>query len=208
MVGITKRRKDLLENPLFPSLGELLRVKKGSKISRFFRHIFQHTKIKKLVGANLAVMIVASSLMPSTSATYAANDDLAVTESPIVLTTQKSLQNPVKVMRVTQGYRFYHPALDLDGVTGDEIRSIMPGYVEAVEYSRYGYGNSIIVNHGDNLTSLYAHLSKINVVQGQEVGLETKLGEMGATGRSFGDHLHLEVKDNGRAINPYSVLPR
>jgi murein DD-endopeptidase MepM/ murein hydrolase activator NlpD len=84
----------------------------------------------------------------------------------------------------------------------------MAGFVEEISYSRLAYGNAVIVNHGNKITSLYAHLSKIEVEKGQEVNIETKLGEMGATGRAWGDHLHLEIRDHGYPINPFSVLPR
>jgi murein DD-endopeptidase MepM/ murein hydrolase activator NlpD len=83
----------------------------------------------------------------------------------------------------------------------------MVGVIENVSYSRFAYGNAVIINHGNGITSLYAHLSIVEAEEGQEVTMDTKLGEMGATGRSFGDHLHLEVRDHGRAINPLSVLP-
>jgi murein DD-endopeptidase MepM/ murein hydrolase activator NlpD len=84
----------------------------------------------------------------------------------------------------------------------------MAGYVAGVSYSGYGYGNTVLVDHGDNITSLYAHLSKILVFSGQEVGLDTIIGQIGASGRAYGDHLHLEIRDNGYPVNPHILLPR
>ena len=84
----------------------------------------------------------------------------------------------------------------------------MDGRVFAINYSRYAYGNAILIYHGSEITSLYAHLSKINVTPNQEVTTDMVIGEMGATGRSFGDHLHLEIRDNGVPINPLTVLPK
>ena len=63
-----------------------------------------------------------------------------------------------------------------------------------------------MIDHGNKLSSLYAHLSKIEVEEGQEVTMDTEIGRMGATGRAFGDHLHLEVYDHGKAVNPLTIL--
>ena len=82
------------------------------------------------------------------------------------------------------------------------------GKVEVAETSSVGYGKHVIVDHGDNLKTLYAHLSKINVKTGDEVDTDTVVGLMGSTGRSTGSHLHLEVRDHGIPINPMSILPR
>jgi len=124
------------------------------------------------------------------------------------LVLPECIQYPVEPVKITQGFGFFHPGIDLDGLTGDKIRPIKSGVVEAVSYSKYTYGNAIIVNHGDDLTSLYAHLSKIDVSEGDSVTTDTVIGEMGATGHASGDHLHLEIRDSGRAINPFTILPR
>ena len=70
------------------------------------------------------------------------------------------------------------------------------------------YGNAILINHGSGFLSLYAHLSKILVKKDDIVTNQTVIGKIGATGRAFGDHLHLEIYENGKTINPLSVLPR
>jgi len=204
-VKLTKKRKGSEQTSLLPDLGLVLRSKKGNKLSRFFRLLFENKKIKKLVGTNLAFLIIVSSFFPTTTTGFE-KTEVNTLSSPIILTTEKGIQFPVKSVKITQGFRFYHPGIDLDGVTGDSIFPIMAGKVIKVEYSRFGYGKSILIAHGET-TSLYAHLSKIEVVEGQEVGKETKLGEMGATGRAFGDHLHLEIHENGHPINPLSILP-
>jgi len=98
--------------------------------------------------------------------------------------------------------------VDFDGVTGDPIHPIMDGRVEAINYSKYAYGNAVLIDHGDNITSLYAHLSKILIKPNQEVTTDTIIGEMGSTGRSSGDHLHLEIRDSGKPFNPLTALPK
>ena len=69
-----------------------------------------------------------------------------------------------------------------------------------------GYGNVVMINHGNGYSTLYAHLSSINVSVCQSVGAGTMIGAAGNTGNSFGAHLHFEVRLNGGFINPWSVL--
>ncbi len=208
---IAKKRKSALDEPIIPSRKRLnIKYHVGGYTRKFIRHIFEHKAVKKLLGTNIALMLVVSSFVPTN--TLGSNNSQAEitavvgTETPIHTTI--SIQNPVEEVHITQGYKFFHPGLDLDGQTGDPIKAIKSGTVDLVEYSNIGYGKHVIIDHGDNLKSLYAHLSKINVKTGDIVTTDTVLGEMGATGRSFGDHLHLEVRDHGVPINPLSVLPR
>lgn len=209
-VNLVKARGNLDGESLLPNVGNILRAKKGSKISRYFRHVFEHKRIKRLLGRNLAALMFAFSVFPINSTVEAFNDgsDIITTEAPIVLTTEFGVHNPVKEIKLTQGYKIYHPGIDLDGVTGDPINPIMNGTVVNVEYSRFGYGKNVIIEHEEGYSSLYAHLSKIYVVDGQNVTTATTIGEMGATGRAFGDHLHLEVYKDGKAVNPLAILPK
>lgn len=207
-VNLVKRRGVSIGEPIFPDLDEIRGIKKGYKVSRFFRHVVENIKIKKILGANLAIALIATSLIPAKAFSESDLGDNIIVESSVKLTTEKNIQYPLKKVNITQGYRAFHPGIDLDGVTGDKIRPIKPGKVEAISYSRYAYGNAVIIYHGEDLTSLYAHLSKIFVKEGQEVNFETVLGEVGATGRSSGDHLHLEIRTNSHPINPYSLLAR
>lgn len=204
--SFSKRRIEDIQEPIFPSLKNLKRVKNGSKFSRFFRHIFERIDVKKVLGANLTFMVLATSLI-SFNPLEAKVPDEIVNETPVPLSTERAIQYPTDPVRITQKFNFFHPGIDLDGITGDTIKPIKAGIVEAISRSKFAYGNAIIINHGNGLTSLYAHLSKILVTEGEEVTTLTKIGEMGATGHAFGDHLHLEIRDNGRPINPLSVLP-
>jgi murein DD-endopeptidase MepM/ murein hydrolase activator NlpD len=189
-------------------MGEIRRVRKGSKISRFFTHIFSHKNIKRIFGANIALAIIASSFVPTNTILADEPEQNIVSEKKVALTTQTGLRYPTNEVKVSQGYSFFHPAIDFDGLTGDAVYPVMGGRVEAIQYSNYAYGNAIIVGHGDGISTLYAHLSKIFVAKDQEVSTNSVIGEMGATGRAYGDHLHFEAHDHGRPISPYSVLPR
>jgi murein DD-endopeptidase MepM/ murein hydrolase activator NlpD len=71
----------------------------------------------------------------------------------------------------------------------------------------YGYGNVIQIDHGNGYSTLYAHLSQINVSVCQSVYAGQLIGLAGSTGNSTGAHLHFEVRENGGFINPWYVLP-
>ena len=204
---LVRRRATSIDRVVFSKLRSLRKIKKGSKVSRFFRHLLEQINIKMLIGANLTALALITPFLSQSPLALEGDRDTGVTSLPLVLTTQKSIQYPVKEFQVTQGFKFYHPGIDLDGVRGDAIYPIMPGSVSVINHSRIGYGNAVLINHAKGFISLYAHLSKIEVSQGQEVTFETKIGEMGTTGRSTGDHLHLEIHRNGVPINPQTLLP-
>lgn len=206
-INLTKRR-GISHEPLLPELETIKNTKSGNKVSRYFRHIFEHKNIRRVLGTNLALMLVASSLIPTNIFANTETEQTVIAETNTPLTTEHSAQYPVEKVKVTQGYSFFHPGIDFDGLTGDAIRPIKNGRVEDISTSRYAYGNAIIVSHGNEITSLYAHLSKILVQKGQAVTTETVIGLMGATGRASGDHLHLEIRDHGIPMNPATVLPR
>ena len=204
-----RRRKSVFDEALIPSPKTLKRkYRVGSFVSRFFRHIFEHKNIKKVLATNLAIITVTTSFLPQSNVRAQEPIEQAVIESQTNLVTQKAIQYPTIDVRITQRYSFYHTGIDLDGFTGDPIKPIKPGKVSAVSHSKFAYGNSVLIEHANQVSSLYAHLSVTDVEPGDEVTMDTVIGKMGATGRSFGDHLHLEVYDHGRAINPLSVLPR
>lgn len=101
----------------------------------------------------------------------------------------------------------YHKGVDLVGAS-KHIYPVNNGTVVYTKTSSSGYGNHILVNHGDGVWSLYAHLSKIYVKKGQVVNKNTILGVEGSTGRSTGPHLHLEIRksESGSQVNPITFL--
>jgi murein DD-endopeptidase MepM/ murein hydrolase activator NlpD len=74
--------------------------------------------------------------------------------------------------------------------------------------SKSDYGNLIIIEHGQGLTTRYGHLSRFGVRSGQKVAKGEIIGYVGTTGRSTGPHLHYEVRLNDRPVNPRNYLPR
>jgi murein DD-endopeptidase MepM/ murein hydrolase activator NlpD len=102
----------------------------------------------------------------------------------------------------------YHKGIDLVGSGNKHIYPVNNGTVVYVKKSRSGYGNHLLIKHGDGIWSLYAHLSKIYVKSGQTVNKNTILGVEGSTGNSTGSHLHLEIRksQSGSQINPTTFL--
>lgn len=210
---VKSRGSSSMGNPLLPSIKEIKSIRSGSKLSRYFRLIFEHKNIRKILGSNLAIITLASSIVNTSTPINAGEAEInVIREEKVTFLTEKSVRYPVEKVIISQGFHFFHPGIDLDGLTGDPINPIMPGIVKDVQFSRFAYGNAILIEHENGLESLYAHLNKINVKKGDKVTVWTKIGEMGATGRAFGDHLHLEVysTENGqkRVVNPFSILPR
>jgi LysM repeat protein len=100
-----------------------------------------------------------------------------------------------------------HWGLDLAGNEGEGVFSTDAGVVVYAGWNNYGYGNMIMVDHGNNFQSLYAHLSGISVGCGQSVGQGDLIGTIGNTGRSSGSHLHFEIRAISSWVNPWDVLP-
>lgn len=214
MAQTINRRKGLSvpQTTFIPSIQTIRSWRNGNIASRFFRHILEHKLAPKILGANLAVAAIATSFLPQITPAYTAvatsgNSVINLSTERVVFKTERSVQYPLNKVHLNQNYSAIHPGLDLKGEIGDPIKPVMIGRVEAVEKSNVGYGNAVYLSHGDGYTSLYAHLSKIMVKQGDEVKLDTTIGQVGTTGRSTGPHLHLEIRENGAPINPIRVLP-
>jgi len=101
--------------------------------------------------------------------------------------------------------RHYHYGIDLNLNTGDSVFNCFDGVIRLARRNR-SYGNIIVVRHDNGLESLYAHLSSINVSINQRVNAGDLIGLGGNTGRSFGSHLHLELRYLGAAINPRDII--
>lgn len=98
-----------------------------------------------------------------------------------------------------------HRGLDLAAPTGTPIRAARGGVVE-VAGERGGYGNTVVIDHGGGLKTLYAHASELLVEAGQEVRAGAQIARVGSTGRSTGPHLHFEIRRDGAAIDPGPAL--
>ena len=108
---------------------------------------------------------------------------------------------------ITQYFSWYHSGIDADWRNGSVIIAADTGTVVAANWGwGGGYGNHIIIDHGNGYQTLYGHLSSISVAVGETVGQGQVIGVMGSTGNSTGPHLHFEVRNNGRALNPFNFV--
>ncbi len=107
---------------------------------------------------------------------------------------------------ITQYFSSYHPALDIAGSQGDSVAAADAGRVITVAWMSNGYGNYVVVDHGNGFHTLYAHLVKVLVSVGDDLGRGQVLGLRGTTGRSTGPHLHFEIRYHNRQVNPLLYL--
>lgn len=109
---------------------------------------------------------------------------------------------------INQRYWSGHPAIDVGGWTGSPVRAADGGYVAVARGGwNGGYGNHVIIDHGNGFVTLYAHLNSIFVKPGESVSRGQQVGSVGNTGNSTGPHLHFEIRYQGVARNPLSYLP-
>ena len=104
-------------------------------------------------------------------------------------------------------YAWWHRGVDLAGNLGDPVYAADAGTVMWAGSNSWGYGNLIVLDHGNGWQTFYAHLSQVYVRCGQKVVQGAALGSVGSTGRSTGPHLHFETRLNGDLPNPLSNLP-
>lgn len=120
-----------------------------------------------------------------------------------------SFVEPVQGM-LTSGFgvrrRDNHKGLDIANSMGTPIRAAAAGTVTYAQYNSGGYGNLVIISHGNGVQTYYGHCSKLYVTQGQTVSQGEVISAMGSTGISTGSHLHWEVRINGVAQNPRNYL--
>jgi len=110
--------------------------------------------------------------------------------------------------RISQRYAWYHQAVDIANPSNPAIVASQGGTVVTAGWNAGGYGNYVVVDHGNGYRTLYAHMvnNSIVVKPGQKVNQGQKLGLMGSTGRSTGTHLHFEVIGPNGKLNPLTVL--
>jgi murein DD-endopeptidase MepM/ murein hydrolase activator NlpD len=127
------------------------------------------------------------------------------------------LASPMEVTRVTSGFAMRmhpihntwraHKGVDYGAPSGAPVRSIGEGSVDFAG-TMSGYGNVVEIDHGKGASTLYAHLSRIDVRKGQRVERGQRIGAVGATGWATGPHLHFEFKENGQQRDPLEVARR
>lgn len=126
-------------------------------------------------------------------------------------TTGMNFDWPVDNASMSRGFllgKRWHYGVDLAAPKGTPILAAENGVVIYVGKGFSGYGKLIVVEHNENWATLYAHLNKFNVKEGERIKRGEKLGEMGRTGRASGVHLHFEIRFNRQPVNPLMYLPQ
>ncbi|MBK8014908.1 MAG: M23 family metallopeptidase [Deltaproteobacteria bacterium] len=101
----------------------------------------------------------------------------------------------------------FHAGVDLGGQRGTLVSAAAPGRVERAGW-RGGHGRSVTVRHTRDLVTVYSHLGTVFVHEGDDLDLGSPIGLMGSSGRSTGPHLHFEVRQDGKALNPMDFVQR
>lgn len=169
--------------------------------------MFENKKLKTTLGGLFTVIGLASSM-------FFLKGDMAVVEasySPqeiqIDLETHSSVAEVLPAFTgVSQEFHFGHEGIDITAPLGSNIFPIKKGRVVEIGNSRWNYGRSVMLDHGDGIHTLYAHMGKIYVQEGDEVDINTPIGEVGLTGKTTGPHLHLEIMKKEYRVNPRPYL--
>ena len=193
----------------------LPKTRSSHPISKLLRPVLETKRLKTVLGGAMSVLSVLLSSVWFMTGIYQGSISVqAFSPSPTqaVIETEKKeyfydFKNVVPAMTgVSQGFSRWHPGDDITAPAGSKIYPVQAGRVVRIENTRFGYGRSMLVDHGDGVVSLYAHLGKVLVVEGETVNSEVALAEIGLTGRTTGYHLHLEIRNDNRAINPSKHL--
>ena len=176
----------------------------------WYKTMFFDKKIfARLFGVQIAGLATVMSLV--VYPTHAFDYNMAQTQSenliPVVVTTNDEYSFPLTMtLGMSQGFGLLHPGVDLRAPVGTQVKSIDMGVVVEVEKMKSGYGHFVRIAHSGIVSSLYAHLDKVIVVAGQKVDKGEQIGTVGMTGWTTGPHLHFEVHQGNRAVDPLRFI--
>ena len=99
-----------------------------------------------------------------------------------------------------------HKGIDIAASYGTNIKAVADGTIEYASYNSGGYGNLVIIDHGNGIKTYYGHCSKLCVSVGQKVNAGEVIAKVGSTGNSTGNHCHFEIRVNGSQIDPQKYV--
>ena len=177
--------------------------KTHQKISTILRrHIFGLFVISfstlQALGPTGDVVDLGSNIAKRPSVTFI-SDSIFAKQAPI-------FQRPVGGS-LSQKFWYIHPAIDIPNPYGAKVLPVDEGQVTFAGWDG-GYGYTIVIKHKAGFASRYAHLSKISVKRGSKITKKTVIGLVGATGFATGSHLHLEIYNDGKVVDPEKYLPK
>ncbi len=109
---------------------------------------------------------------------------------------------------ITQYFKPWHKALDIANPASPMVMAADSGVIIHASWDNTGYGNMVMIDHGNGFKTLYGHLQKFAVTVGQTVKRGDIIGQMGSTGRSTGTHTHFEIRTPGGLVDPIMYLPK
>ena len=145
---------------------------------------------------------VVKAYQPPTTASVLKN----IIGSPATQDSGATLLWPSGSHKITQYFSWRHTGLDIGTPIGSAVYASENGRVTAAGWNNSGYGYYVVIDHGNGMTTLYAHNSALLVKEGQSVSRGQQISESGSTGRSTGPHLHYEVRVGGRRTNPLNYI--
>jgi murein DD-endopeptidase MepM/ murein hydrolase activator NlpD len=169
--------------------------------------MFEGKTIKSVLGGVISVTSLASGLVFLPVDQNVINTNIQTLNAEIPMETRKSFANVLPAYTgISQGFHYGHAGIDLTAPLGSPIYPIKEGVVIKVSYLRYDYGRAVWIDNGNDTVSLYGHMGKIFVNEGDVVTVNKPIGEIGLTGKTTGPHLHMEVIKNKSNINPQPYL--
>jgi murein DD-endopeptidase MepM/ murein hydrolase activator NlpD len=198
---------------ILPVNGVYHTIKKGDSLAK----IAKKYKVKvediinfewnKLDGENAALTPGEHLIIPGGEKPYVART-VSVYRGPIPKNAKKGVGSFVWPTSgyITQGFWSGHRAIDIGAWLGSPVVASDSGYVVFAGWDRTGYGNLIILDHGNGYRTYYAHLSAIFVRVGDSVAQGVRIGSVGSTGHSTGPHLHFEIRYRNVQRNPLGFL--
>jgi murein DD-endopeptidase MepM/ murein hydrolase activator NlpD len=209
---------------ILPVSGTTYKVKSGDTVGQIAKKfdveegkIFQYNNIRSANGLTIGQTIIipggskikeASAIVRSPSSPSKSNA-VAVIEKLVnpkkAPASSASMAWPTEGHRITQYFSWRHTGLDIANKIGTPLYAAGSGTVEFSGWSN-GYGNNVVINHGNGKKTRYAHASKLFVKVGDSVERGEQIAAMGSTGWSTGSHIHFEVIINGTKYNPLSYI--
>ena len=224
-IELEKKQLEAIETGIEASKAEL-ETKRQEKVDKMNELYQEQSKLQELsisltekrknaiadIDAEVAKAIneVAQQISNGTAATFTGSDFTYPVPGYTIITTRYG-----EVYNLVDPAGSAHTGADIAGagINCTPIYAIQAGKITTATYSNYGYGNYIVINHGECLDdnssyiSLYGHCSSLAVEVGQEVEKGQLIGYVGTTGNSTGPHLHLELRINGQRTDPLQLFP-
>lgn len=191
---------------------KLARPRPSHALSRFASQALEKSKYKRIFAANVALFatVLQVGTYPSHAFDYGSAPDKPLVETAqveLLTRTETAYQFPVaNPMGVSQSYSKFHPAVDIRAPKGNAVLAVSGGTVIEVKHLKTGYGYYVRIAHAGTVSTLYAHLNKIDVAVGQKVDKSQTIGTVGTTGWATGPHLHFEINEGYTRMNPKLVL--